>query len=70
MFYSDCHRRPLTLIYAPPARAILLIILWKLMEGSLPKVLVPHTPVIVDAVTGEQGVRCYPLWLERKNQHS
>eukprot|EP00752_Nemacystus_decipiens_P006102 g5507.t1 len=33
------------------SRATLLIILWKLMEGSLPKVLAPHTTEIIDAVT-------------------
>lgn len=35
------------------ARATLLLILWKLMEGSLPKVLALHTPEIIDTVTGE-----------------
>lgn len=39
---------------AHSARATLLIILWKLMEGSLPKVLAPHTPEIMNAVTGER----------------
>ncbi|CBN78894.1 conserved unknown protein [Ectocarpus siliculosus] len=33
------------------SRATLLSILWKFMEGALPKVLVPHTSDIVDAVT-------------------
>ncbi|CAB1102695.1 unnamed protein product [Ectocarpus sp. CCAP 1310/34] len=33
------------------SRATLLSILWKLMEGALPKVLVPHAADIVDAVT-------------------
>lgn len=48
------------MIYARPARAILLTILWKLMEGSVPRVLVPHTPDIVEAVTGEQSVPMLP----------
>lgn len=38
-----------------PARATLLIILSKLMEGSVPNVLVLHTPDIIDAVTGEES---------------
>ncbi|CAM9154418.1 unnamed protein product, partial [Pylaiella littoralis] len=40
-------------IHATGHRATLLTILWKLMEGSLPNILLAYTPDIIDAVTAQ-----------------